>query len=314
MHPFCKNGGWFNNDATGKDLMKLFIFGAGYSSLTFVDHIKGEGHTISGTTRDEDKIEELRQAGIRPFLFDGEHGNDEIEHELGQTTHLLISIAPPRDAKGDAVDPVLQVFGKTITKSMPNLKWIGYLSTVGVYGNHDGGWVDESFATTPVSARSIQRDIAEKKWQAMAASIKVPLTILRLSGIFGPVRNAFQTIKAGRSRRLVKKDQVFNRIHVADIAQALDRASKSATNGIFNITDNEPAPPQDVVTFAHELMGIEPPLALDFETADITAMARSFYGENKRVSNAKSVAELGMVYQYPDYRTALEKMWREKSW
>lgn len=294
--------------------MKLFIFGAGYSSLAFVDRLKGRGHTISGTTRDTDKIDELRLAGIRPFLFDGEHGSSDINAELGHATHLLISIAPPRGASGDAVDPVLNIFGQSIATAMPKLQWIGYLSTVGVYGNHDGGWVDENTMTAPVSARSIQRDLAEKKWQEVATSINVPLTILRLSGIFGPIRNAFRTIEAGRSRRLVKKDQVFNRIHVADIAQALDIASTAAANGIFNITDNEPAPPQDVVTYAHELMGLEPPVALDFETADITPMARSFYGENKRVSNAKSIAELGMDYQYPDYHKTLERMWREKTW
>jgi len=294
--------------------MKLFIFGAGYSSLAFVDRLKGRGHTISGTTRDENKIDELRLAGIKPFLFDGEHGNSDIDTELGHATHLLISIAPPRGARGEAVDPVLNIFGQSIATAMAKLQWIGYLSTVGVYGNHDGGWVDENTVTAPVSARSIQRDLAEKKWQEVATSINVPLTILRLSGIFGPARNAFRTIEAGRSRRLVKKDQVFNRIHVSDIAQALDIASTAAANGIFNITDNEPAPPQDVVTYAHELMGLEPPVALDFETADITPMARSFYGENKRVSNAKSIAELGMDYQYPDYHKTLERMWREKTW
>jgi nucleoside-diphosphate-sugar epimerase len=294
--------------------MRFFIFGAGYSSLAFVDRIRTKGYEIAGTTRDEDKIDQLRQHGVKPFLFDGENADSAIERQLSQSTHLLISIAPPRGASEDAVDPVLHVFGKHIEAAMPKLEWIGYLSTVGVYGNRDGAWVDECAETSPVSTRSIQRDQAEKKWLALAASLNVPLSVLRLSGIFGPGRNAFRTIRAGRSRRLVKKGQVFNRIHVADIAQALDLASSKAANGIFNITDNEPAPPQVVVTFAHELMGLEPPAELDFESADITPMARSFYGENKRVSNAKSIEELGMDYQYPDYRTTLRRMWQENRW
>ncbi len=294
--------------------MKLFIFGAGYSSLAFVERIADTGHDISGTTRDADKIDELRKAGVKPWLFDGKNGSSEIGKELSKSTHLLVSIAPPRDAPDEAVDPVLNVFGSQIKDAMPELQWIGYLSTVGVYGNHEGAWVDETAVPDPVSTRSIQRDIAEKKWMALATSINVPLTILRLSGIFGPGRNAFRAIEAGRARRLVKKGQVFNRIHVTDIAQALDLASARAVNGIFNITDNEPAPPQDVVTYAHELMGREPPEALDFETADITPMARSFYGENKRVSNRKSISDLGMNYLYPDYRTSLKRMWDEKSW
>ncbi len=294
--------------------MKLFIFGAGYSSLAFVRRLQSAVHDISGTTRDADKIAELRENGVLPFLFDGQNSSDDLGNKLSQATHLLISIAPPREAEGDDVDPVLKVFGNTIREAVPDLKWIGYLSTVGVYGNHHGAWVDESAPTTPVSARSIQRDQAEKKWLALATSINVPLTILRLSGIYGPGRNAFRTIEAGRSRRLVKKDQLFNRIHVTDIAQALELASSRCVNGIFNITDNQPAPPQDVVTFAHQLMNREPPPELDFETADITPMARSFYGENKRVSNSRSKSELGMDYQYPNYKTTLARMWHEGTW
>ena len=294
--------------------MNIFIFGAGYSSLAFVRRIEAGNHTIAGTTRDADKITELRECGIEPFLFDGEIASPEIASRLKSVTYLLISIAPPRDTVGKDVDPVLNVFGDIIRSAMPNLQWIGYLSTVGVYGNHDGQWVDESTPTAPVSARSIQRDLAEKKWIFLSAELNMPLSIFRLAGIYGPERNAFRTIEAGRSRRLVKKGQFFNRIHVADIAQAIELAAHAKSNEIFNITDNEPAPPQDVVTFAHKLMQKIPPDELDFETADITLMARSFYGENKRVSNAKSKEVLGMNYAYPDYQTSLRKMWDENDW
>ena len=294
--------------------MNIFIFGAGYSSLAFVKRVGAGSHKIAGTTRDEDKLPGLTENGIEPFLFDGETSNSDINARLKEVTHLLISIAPPRDTQGNDVDPVLNVFGDTIINSMPNLQWIGYLSTVGVYGNHDGAWVDETVSVTPVSARSIQRAIAEKSWIALSAKISVPLTIFRLAGIYGPERNAFRTIEAGRSRRLVKKGQFFNRIHVADIAQAIELAAPKKCNETFNITDNEPAPPQDVVTFAHQLMQKEPPEELDFETADLTPMARSFYGENKRVSNAKSKQVLGLEYAYPDYRTSLSRMWDENDW
>jgi len=294
--------------------MNIFIFGAGYSSLAFVKRVGSGNHSLAGTTRDEDKIAGLTGKGIEPFLFDGKSPNSNIESRLKETSHLLISIAPPRDTQGSDVDPVLNVFGDTIKNSMPNLQWIGYLSTVGVYGNHEGAWVDETVSTTPVSARSIQRDIAEKSWLALAEKISVPLTIFRLAGIYGPERNAFRTIEAGRSRRLVKKGQFFNRIHVADIAQAIELAAQNKCNEVLNITDNQPAPPQDVVAFAHHLMQKQPPEELDFETADLTPMARSFYGENKRVSNAKSKQVLGLEYAYPDYQTSLKKMWDENDW
>ncbi len=294
--------------------MNIFIFGAGYSSLAFIKRVGAGNHRIAGTTRDEDKLSGLTENGIEPFLFDGETPNSSIDARLKEVTHLLISIAPPRDMQGNDVDPVLNVFGDTIQNAMPNLQWIGYLSTVGVYGNHDGAWVDEKVSTTPVSARSIQRDIAEKSWMELSDAINVPLTIFRLAGIYGPERNAFRTIEAGRSRRLVKKGQFFNRIHVADIALAIELAAHKKCNEVFNITDNQPAPPQDVVTFAHQLMQKNPPEELDFDTADLTPMARSFYGENKRVFNAKSKQVLGMEYAYPDYQTSLSKMWAENDW
>ena len=185
---------------------------------------------------------------------------------------------------------------------------------MGVYGNHDGAWVDEETEPKPVSKRSVQRVNAEETWLEASRKSGIPLAIFRLSGIYGPGRNAFMNIKKGTSRRMVKPGQVFNRIHREDIGQAVANAMAKNIGGIFNITDDEPAPPQDVVTYAHELKGIAPPPEIDFETADISPMARSFYGENKRVSNRKSKDELGMVYRWPDYRTSLQRMLQEDSW
>ena len=210
--------------------------------------------------------------------------------------------------------PVLTTVGDGLKQLCPKLQWIGYLSTVGVYGNHNGTWVDEDTIPKPVSKRSIWRLNAEQAWTEFADKVEIPLAIFRLSGIYGPGRNAFRTIENGKSRRLVKQGQVFNRIHRGDIGNAVSKAMQASVSGVFNITDNEPAAPQDVVTYAHELMGKEPPPEMDFETADITPMARSFYGENKRVSNAKSKMVLKIEYEWPDYRTSLKRMWDEGTW
>ena len=212
-----------------------------------------------------------------------------------------MSIAP-----NDAGDPVLNQYASEIAAANP--QWIGYLSTVGVYGNHDGAWVDEETPLNPVSKRSVQRVEAEQAWLAFAQENDVPVQIFRLSGIYGPGRNAFENFKKGTARRLVKPGQVFNRIHVADIAGALQAALAKPSTRVFNVTDDEPAPPQDVVAFAAQLQGVEAPPEIPFETADLSPMARSFYGENKRVSNQRVKEELGYSFRYPDYRTALKAL------
>ena len=290
---------------------KLLIFGCGFSGEAIAARAAGNFAAITGTTRNAAKADRIRQTGAEPLVFDGETLSPELISALADTTHLLISIAP-----GEAGDPVLNALQalEAAAADLPSLRWIGYLSTVGVYGDHGGAWVDETTKPGPVSKRSRQRLEAENGWRDFAAARHLPLAILRLSGIYGPGRNAFINIEKGTARRLVKPGQVFNRIHRDDIAAAALTAAQKKAGGIFNITDDEPAPPQDVVTFAHELAGVAPPPEIDFETADLSPMARSFYGENKRVSNAKSKAELGLAYAFPDYRTALTRMWREKSW
>ena len=281
--------------------MRLFIFGTGFSSKAFVEEVRDQFDWIGGTTRSSDKMEALRTLGVEPFLFDGNSQGDNISEALKQATHILVSIAP-----NEAGDPVLNQYANEIAGAKP--RWIGYLSTVGVYGNHDGAWVDEETPLNPVSKRSVQRVAAEEAWLAFAAQNDLPVQIFRLSGIYGPGRNAFENFRKGTARRLVKPGQVFNRIHVADIAGALKAAMAKPSTRVFNVTDDEPAPPQDVVAFAAELLGVEAPPEIPFETADLTPMARSFYGENKRVSNQRLKDELGFTFRYPDYRVALKAL------
>ncbi|MEI9417354.1 SDR family oxidoreductase [Mesorhizobium sp. Cs1321R2N1] len=284
---------------------RILIFGAGYSGKAFGRANRGAA-PIFGTTRSEEKFEALRQAGIAPLLFDGAL-TGEIGEALEKTTHLVISVAPE-----EAGDPVLNAAREAIA-GMPDLKWIGYLSTVGVYGDHGGAWVDETAACRPVSKRSTMRVEAEQNWLKLGEDIDRPVAILRLSGIYGPGRNALVNLENGTARRLVKPDQVFNRIHCDDISGALWHLIGGNTGGIFNVTDDEPAPPQDVVTYAASLMGVAPPPEIPFETAQLSPMARSFYGENKRVANA-AIKAAGYRFRFPDYRAAFDHMWASGDW
>ncbi|TGR24099.1 MULTISPECIES: SDR family NAD(P)-dependent oxidoreductase [unclassified Mesorhizobium] len=284
---------------------RVLIFGAGYSGKAFARANTGAA-TIFGTTRSEEKFDALRQAGIAPLLFDGKLTSD-IGEVLEKTTHLVISVAPE-----DAGDPVLNAARQAIAQ-MPGLEWIGYLSTVGVYGDYGGAWVDETALCRPVSKRSVMRVEAEQAWQKLGREIDRPVAILRLSGIYGPGRNALVNLENGTARRLVKPDQVFNRIHCDDISGALWHLIVGNRGGIFNVTDDEPAPPQDVVAYAASLMGIEAPPEIPFETAQLSPMARSFYGENKRVANA-ALKAAGYRFRFPDYRAAFDHMWASGDW
>ncbi|WP_434053583.1 MAG: SDR family NAD(P)-dependent oxidoreductase [Roseibium sp.] len=281
--------------------MRLFVFGVGFSSKAFIEEVRDQFDWIGGTTRSEEKAEILEAMGVVPFLFDGESRGEGIAEALETATHVLVSVAP-----NETGDPVLNRHGDDIAAGKPD--WLGYLSTVGVYGNHDGAWVDEDTPCRPVSKRSVQRVSAENAWLDFSAQQGIPVQIFRLSGIYGPGRNTFENFRKGKARRLVKPGQVFNRIHVADIAGALKRAIEKPETRVYNVTDDEPAPPQDVVTHAAELLGVAPPPEIPFETADLTPMARSFYGENKRVSNQRLKTELGYTFRYPNYRVALKDL------
>ena len=245
-------------------------------------------------------------------LFDGSpEAAEALRPALTGVTHVLVSIAPAEGPDGG--DRVLPVLAEALAAEK-SLVSIAYLSTVGVYGDHGGAWVDETSECRPKSARSLARVKAENEWLAFGETIGASVAVLRLSGIYGPGRNGLVNLAEGSARRLVKPGQVFNRIHVDDIAAAVERTFATGASGLFNITDDEPAPPQDVVAYAAELMGVAPPPEQDFETAELSPMARSFYGENKRVANLKSKSELGLAYAYPDYRTAFSRMWAEGSW
>lgn len=281
--------------------MRLFVFGVGFSSKAIIEEVRSGFDWIGGTTRSAEKAASLQSAGVEPFLFDGMSPGPGIAEALAQATHVLVSIAP-----NEAGDPVLNQHRNDIAQAQP--KWLGYLSTVGVYGNHDGAWVSEETPCKPVSKRSVQRVAAETDWLDFSEQNSVPVHIFRLSGIYGPGRNTFENFKKGKARRLIKPGQVFNRIHVADIGGAVAAAMKKPSTRIFNVTDDEPAPPQDVVTYAAGLLGVAPPPEMPFETADLTPMARSFYGENKRVSNQRVKDELGYKFKFPDYRVALKTL------
>lgn len=289
--------------------MRMMIFGAGYSGKAIGKLLSGQGASVAGTTRSVEKGKALEEASIRPFLFDGTSLSEALLAELAETTHLVQSIAP-----GSEGDPLIRLCGQAGIKAiMPKLEWIAYLSTVGVYGDHHGAWVNEDTELKPVSVRSVERVEAEQAWQVVAARDDLPLAVLRLSGIYGPGRNTFLNLANGTARRLVKKDQVFNRIRVEDIAAATAFLCVPKTAGIFNVTDDLPSPPQDVVTEAARLMGMEAPPEQPFETADLTPMARSFYDENKRVSNAK-IKALGFNFQYPNYHMSLADLLGSGSW
>jgi nucleoside-diphosphate-sugar epimerase len=288
--------------------MNVLILGAGYSGTAIASALSPLATSVTGTTRSAEKLPRLQAAGIRPILFDGAKISDELEDAMRETTHLVQSIAPGRDG-----DPMFRAGTPPLADLLPRLEWVGYLSTVGVYGDHGGAWVTEDTPLHPVSQRSLERVEAENAWLEHGAQHDIPVAVLRLAGIYGPGRNAFRNLAEGTARRVIKPNQVFNRIRVEDIGAASAFLAKRGVSGIFNVTDDEPAPPQDVVQEAARLMGVEPPPEIPFETADMSPMARSFYGENKRVSNAR-LRQAGFDPEFPNYRVSLAQLWTSGTW
>jgi nucleoside-diphosphate-sugar epimerase len=279
--------------------MKLVIIGLGYSAQAFVAQRGRAFSRVTGTVRGAEKAARLGAGRAEVLVFDGLGASPALVKRISEADAVLIS-APPGDT-----DPALTCLSDALRKA-PRLGWIGYLSTVGVYGDHGGAWVDEDTPCRPESRRSIQRCAVERQWLAFGRDHGKAVHIFRLSGIYGPGRNALVKLRDGTARRLVKPGQVFNRIHVADIAGALAASIDRPDAGrIYNVTDDEPAPPQDVVAFAAHLIGMEPPPEVPFDPAALTPMAASFYGENKRVSNRRLKAELGYSFRFPTYREAL---------
>jgi hypothetical protein len=282
---------------------RLFAFGLGYSAQALARRLAARGWAIGGTARDEAHIEQLAAEGYAMTRFAGEPDNAEVPQLLAGTTHLLLSI-PPR---GDG-DPVLRDYRDEVA-SLTSLTWIGYLSTVGIYGDHGGALVDETTMPRPSSDRTRERVLAERAWLAFGEEIGCPVQVFRLAGIYGPGRSVFDKLKAGTARRIVKSGQLFNRIHVEDIGCVLEASiARPNAGAIYNVADDEPAAPDEVVAYAAELAGLLPPPAVPFDEAELTPMARSFYGDSRRVCNARIKSELGVKLAYPTYREGLRAL------
>ncbi|MCA0994038.1 SDR family oxidoreductase [Alloyangia pacifica] len=280
----------------------LLTLGHGYCACALSRRLQAQGWRILGTHRDPSKADDLRAQGVEPVLWE----RSALEAALAEARHVLVS-AGPREGG----DPALAEIGPAIKARAADLTWVGYLSTTGVYGDHGGGWVDEATPLTPSTARGKARKQAEEAWQAMDG---LPLHIFRLAGIYGPGRGPFEKVRQGTARRIIKPGQVFSRIHVEDIAQVLEASIRQPRPGaIYNLCDDDPAPPEDVLLHAAELLGLAPPPAVNFDEADMSPMARSFYAENKRVRNDRIKQELGIELLYPDYRSGLAALLAEES-
>ncbi len=270
---------------------KLFVFGLGYSALVLAQRLAGQGWTVAGTSRD----------GVNDTIpFERQQPLSNAAGQLAGTTHLLLSIPPDQ-----AGDPVLACHAEVVAK-LPDLRWIGYLSTTGVYGDHGGGWVDESTPTAPLNERSQRRAGAEQAWLEWGRRHDLAVHVFRLAGIYGPGRSALDNLRQGKARRIVKPRHVFSRIHVEDLATVL-QASMARPNAaaIYNVCDDEAAPSQDVIAHAAELLGQAAPPEIAFAEAELSPMAASFYADNKRVCNRRIKDELGVELRYQNYRLGL---------
>jgi hypothetical protein len=287
----------------------LFCFGLGYCAEHTIAGFGARFDRAAGTVRTREKAAAIAASrfgghAVEAFVFDGGEAGPEVAAALIDADALLVSVPPGQDG-----DPVLARFSDTIAGA-PHLRSIVYLSTVGVYGDHNGGWVDETTPPAPISDRSRERLAAEQAWDALGAHAGKAVAILRLSGIYGPGRNALVQVARDTAKRIDRPGQVFNRIHVADIAQAIDAAFDRRATGVFNITDDAPTPPGEPVAFAAELLGVPPPPEIPFAEAAnaMSPMARSFYAESKRVRNDRMKRELGVRLRYPSYAQGLRAL------
>jgi nucleoside-diphosphate-sugar epimerase len=285
-------------------MSKLLCFGLGYSAEHFVGMFGDGFEHIVGTVRGAERAAVLNAhlAGrLKALVFDGSFATPELKHAIAESDLALISV-PPHEAG----DPVLAAFAQDFAHA-GHLRSIVYLSTVGVYGDHGGEWIDETTPPRPNSARSLARLAAERAWQELGARRNIPVSILRLAGIYGPGQNALAQIAHGKARRIVKPGQVFNRIHVDDIAQAIDAAFARRSAGIFNVADDQPSPPGDPIVFAAQLLAVEPPPEIPYAGAapSMSPIGLSFWQECRRVRNDKLKRELGVSLRYPTYREGL---------
>jgi nucleoside-diphosphate-sugar epimerase len=281
--------------------LRVFFFGLGYCARRLVQ--REAWIEASGTARSAETVAALRREGIEAYQFDGTDAAPGLEQALGAAEAIVVSI-PPRDGAEARVDR----FGAVIAAA-PALRRIVYYSTIGVYGDHAGEWVDETSATRTRTARGRARLEDEARWTAAARARGAEADILRLAGIYGPGRNALVNVRRGEARRIIKRGQVFNRAHVDDIAEISRLVLTRGLNGqVWNVADDEPAPPQAVIAYAAALLGLEPPPEEPFDQAPLSPMAREFYADNKRVSIAKAKAELGFAPAYPTYREGLKAL------
>ncbi|MDB4198326.1 SDR family oxidoreductase [Ascidiaceihabitans sp.] len=275
----------------------LLSFGHGYSARELTKHLLPQGWRVIGTTRTSEKANELAASGVEPLIWPDSDMNAAIE----AADHILISAGPDEDG-----DPTLNLLRNQIIQKSSKIRWAGYLSTTGVYGNFDGAWVDEMTPLNPTTKRGQLRKAAEEDWSSVAG---LPLHIFRLAGIYGPRRGPFAKVRNGTARRVIKEGQVFSRIHVEDIAQILWASIQLPNPGAaYNMCDDDPAPPQDVIAYAANLLGMPVPPATAFVDADFTPMARSFYAENKKVRNDRIKTELGVELIHPTYREGLQSL------
>lgn len=279
---------------TYNEQMKMLVFGFGYTASHISSLLRRKGYAFVATVRTRAKADNVNQPGVTARVYSSNHADAQIVEDIRSSDAILMSVPPNEHG-----DPVVRSFAGQIAQA-GNLRWVGYLSTVGVYGDHAGNWVDEKTPTMTENGRLLNRTTAEKQWLALGAHV------FRLSGIYGPGRNQLVQLAKGTARRIVKPNQVFNRVHVADIATVIEASLKKSRPGsIYNVTDNEPAPPQVVVEFAARLCGLAPPTEIPFESAELSPMARSFYSHNRRVRNDLIRKELGVALSYPSYREGL---------
>ncbi len=264
-----------------------------------------QGWRVLGTSRSAEKADAIAATGAEPLLWPLQ----DAEAALDAASHVLLSAAPGADG-----DPVLGLYRDLIARRAGRLQWVGYLSTTGVYGDRRGGWVTEEDPLTPATRRGEMRVAAESAWRALHEEAGLPLHIFRLAGIYGPGRGPFSKVRAGTARRIVKPGQVFSRIHVEDIASVLEASIAHPNPGAaYNVCDDDPAPPEDVIAHAAELLGLPVPPAIPIEEAEMTPIARSFYAESKRVSNQRIKRELGVALRYSDYRAGLAALLAEEN-
>lgn len=278
----------------------LLCLGLGFTARALALRLAAKGFRIAGTARSAKGAAAIRAEGWDGLVFDGERPSEELASAVAGATHVLVS-APP----GEAGDPVLRALGRVLRQA-PRLAWIGYLSTVGVYGDHGGAWIDEDTPPTNPGVRGQRRLDAESAWLGFGRAHGKRVEVFRLPGIYGPGRSQIDQLLAGTARRIVKPGQVFNRIHVDDIAAALEAAiAAPPRHAIYNLIDDEPAPSDEVIVYAAGLLGMAPPPAVAFDEAQLSPMAASFYEQSKRVSNRRMKDALGVRLAFPTYREGL---------